>query len=68
MGVGVLLMEHPLPDGTWGVPLPRSMGRRAHTVSAEQSPPRLGTDGMLTEITLCISVAEQVQWRETRKH
>lgn len=67
-GGGVLLMDHPLPDSTWGVPLPRSMGRCLHTVLAEQSPSRPAIDGTLTEITLCISVAEQVQWREKRKH
>lgn len=40
------------------------MGSGVHTVSAEQHPPRLGAHdgtGMLTEITLCTSVAEQVQ-------
>lgn len=33
-----------------------------------RSPLRLGIDGTLTEITLCIRVDEQVQWGEMRKH
>jgi len=65
MGVGVLLMEHPLPDGIWDVPLFVDVS----TLFQQSRVPRDWAlmDGMLTEIIHCISVAEQVQWRERRK-